>query len=144
MGRGCLAYLPAISFQAVAGPIRRLDVFVEAGDVFHGCSAIILLQPHQVGVERLEIRTNLPELGVDRGEVEIRLVDIALLSQHRNVGIGSALLKDLLSEAQSTGKPVRLHVETSNRAMRLYERLGFTVLEERGIYQFMEWRSERH
>src|SRR4051794_1299175 len=37
-------------------------------------------------------------LYVARWEQEIRIVDIALLPEYRNAGIGSAMLKDILAE----------------------------------------------
>ena len=69
-----------------------------------------------------------------------RIIDIALLPEHRNGGIGSRLLRGLLDEAAEAGKPVRIHVEQLNPAMSLYRRLGFTRIEERGVYWLMEWR----
>lgn len=69
---------------------------------------------------------------------EIRVVDIALLHGHRGAGIGSALLASILADADADGLAVRLHVEPWNPARRLYERLGFRTLEQRGVYAFME------
>ena len=77
-------------------------------------------------------------LYVHRGESEIRIVDIALLPEHRGKGIGTALLRDLLSEADAAAKSVTIHVERLNPALRLYERLGFALAEDRGIYLFLE------
>ena len=66
-------------------------------------------------------------------------MDIALLSEHRNSGIGGALLKQLLAEGARGGKPVRLQVELSNPAQRLYHRLGFRSTANTGVYLQMEW-----
>jgi len=79
---------------------------------------------------------------VDRRADEIRLIDIALLPGQRNSGLGTALLKDLLDEGQSSGLPVKIHVESFNPAIRLYHRLGFKPVEDQGVYQLMEWRPE--
>jgi len=38
--------------------------------------------------------------------------------------------------------PVSLHVETFNRARRLYDRLGFVEQDTNGIYALMEWTPE--
>ena len=73
-------------------------------------------------------------LYVARWPDEIRIVDIALLPEFRNRGIGSSLLGDLLSEAAAAAKPVSIHVEKFNPALRLYARLGFSVAEDRGVY----------
>mgnify|MGYP006275961387 CR=1 FL=1 len=70
---------------------------------------------------------------------EIRLIDIALLPEWRGRGIGGALLRRLLERAGAAGLPVRLHVEPDNPAARLYGRLGFCGVEDRGVYRFMEW-----
>jgi ribosomal protein S18 acetylase RimI-like enzyme len=79
-------------------------------------------------------------LYVHRRESEIRLVDITLLPAFRGGGTGSALLRDLLAEGEAAGKRVTIHVEVFNPAMRLYERLGFLPIEERGPYRLMEWK----
>lgn len=78
-------------------------------------------------------------LYVARWPEEIRLIDIALLPASRGRGIGTALIADVLAEAARARTYVRLHVEPSNRALRLYQRLGFTTVAERGLYLFMEW-----
>lgn len=78
-------------------------------------------------------------LCVHRADDEILVIDIALLPQYRGAGIGGALMKDVLSEAAEQVKPVRIHVERENPAMRLYTRLGFRRIEDKGIYYFMEW-----
>jgi ribosomal protein S18 acetylase RimI-like enzyme len=77
-------------------------------------------------------------LYVHRGDRETRIVDIALLPEQRGIGIGTTLLRDLLAEADAAGKSVTMHVEQFNPALRLYERLGFSIAEDRGVYLFLE------
>ena len=61
----------------------------------------------------------------------IRLVDIALLPEFQNRGLGSQLIRELLS----AGKPVELSVLQSNvRAIQLYLRLGFAIVADDGVY----------
>ena len=81
-------------------------------------------------------------LYVHRRPNEIRLVDITLLPEYRKGGFGTSILRDLLAEGEAAGKPVTIHVEIYNPAMRLYERLGFRPIEERGPYRLMEWRPQ--
>lgn len=81
-------------------------------------------------------------LYLDRREDEIRLVDIALLSEHRGKGIGGELMADVLAEGERKGLLVRIHVEHNNPAMRLYQRLGFEKIEEQGVYWLMEWTPQ--
>ena len=78
-------------------------------------------------------------LYVARWPREMRLIDVALLPEFRRHGLGSALLGDLLAEAGRAGKPVTIHVERMNPALRLYERLGFRLKEDKGVYLFLEW-----
>ncbi len=77
-------------------------------------------------------------LYVYRGGTEIRIVDIALLPDRRGEGVGSTLLRDLLAEADAAGKRVTIHVERLNPALRLYERLGFRLAEDKGIHLLLE------
>jgi GNAT superfamily N-acetyltransferase len=78
-------------------------------------------------------------LFVLRGTAAIRVVDLGLLPEFRNRGIGGAFLNAVLNEAAEAGKPIRLHVESFNRAMKLYERLGFSAVGINGIHVEMEW-----
>jgi ribosomal protein S18 acetylase RimI-like enzyme len=64
-------------------------------------------------------------LYVARWEKEIRIVDITLLPEFRGSGIGTKLLRELQNEARSAGKSLTIHVERFNRAVTLYQRLGF-------------------
>lgn len=75
---------------------------------------------------------------VHRAPDELRVVDIALLPEHRNAGIGTGLMNDIIAEARERGVPVRLNVLTNSPARRLYERLGFQPVGEAGINQTME------
>ncbi len=80
---------------------------------------------------------------VDRSRPTILLMDITLLPEYRNAGIGTALLRELQDEAMQGGRELRLHVETFNPALRLYQRLGFQCISESGIYLEMEWSKHR-
>ena len=82
-------------------------------------------------------------LYVARWEREIRIMDIALLPGHRGAGIGTNLLRELQDEARSAGKSLTIHVERFNPALRLYERLGFQMTEDKGVYLLMEWREKQ-
>jgi ribosomal protein S18 acetylase RimI-like enzyme len=86
-------------------------------------NGIILLGEEAVG-----------RLIVDRTEHELTLVDISLLPERRGFGIGTHLIIELLNEALETSRPVRLHVLQTNPAKKLYERLGFTVVNSDELY----------
>lgn len=76
---------------------------------------------------------------VDRGAKDILVIDIALLPEYRNLGVGGYLMRELLREAKTKAQPVLIHVERFNPALRFYDRLGFQVLEDKGVYLFLKW-----
>ena len=76
-------------------------------------------------------------LYVDRTADEIRVVDITLLPEHRGAGVGESLLEPILDEGDRDGLPVTIHVERHNPALRLYDRLGFEVVDDLGVYLFL-------
>ncbi|MDH3602304.1 MAG: GNAT family N-acetyltransferase [Candidatus Tectomicrobia bacterium] len=78
-------------------------------------------------------------LYIERTEDAIHIIDIALIPEYRNRGIGGVLLADLLDEATTSCKRVQIYVEKFNPALRLYQRLGFRELEDNGVYYYMEW-----
>ena len=85
--------------------------------------------------------TPIGRLYVDRGEKEIRIVDITLLPEFRGSGIGTQLLRELQEEARNAGKVLSIHVERFNRALELYQRLGFRQVEDKGVYLLMKWEG---
>jgi ribosomal protein S18 acetylase RimI-like enzyme len=76
-------------------------------------------------------------LYVHRRPQEIRIMDIALLPEYRRLGIGTRLLQNLLVEGRETHRAVSIHVERNNPALNLYQRLGFRLAEDRGVYLFL-------
>lgn len=93
-------------------------------------------------IERDDGNEKIGRLYVHRTPREIRLMDIALVASERGRGIGGALLAELMDEARATGAQITLHVEPNNPACRLYERLGFALIENRGVYLFLGWKPE--
>ena len=97
---------------------------------------------HYPTVERNIIEQDgrpIGRLWIDEWRDQIRLVDIALMPEHRAGGIGSALLHDVLARGAKAGKPVTIHVEAYNPALRLYKRLGFEQVDTNGVYYLMRW-----
>jgi ribosomal protein S18 acetylase RimI-like enzyme len=77
------------------------------------------------------------------GEKEIRLLDIAILAEFQNRGVGTYLLNQLKDEARREKKSLRHMVFVLNdNAYRFYERLGFLTIEDLGGYKHMEWTPE--
>jgi GNAT superfamily N-acetyltransferase len=75
---------------------------------------------------------------VHRQESELRLVDVALLPEHRGLGVGTELMTTLIAEARDRHLPVRLNVLATGTARSFYERFGFTAVGTPAVYQLME------
>jgi GNAT superfamily N-acetyltransferase len=81
---------------------------------------------------------------VGSDDEQIRLLDIALMPEFQNRGVGTVLLQRLMGQARQTGKALRHMVFVlNNNADRFYERLGFTVIDDLGAYRHMEWRGNK-
>lgn len=81
-------------------------------------------------------------LYLDHDDVSICLIDIALLPAFKYQGLGTTLLKCILDEAQDGQKKVVIHVENFNPAYQWYVKHGFKQIEDKGVYQYMEWYPE--
>ncbi|HKV93756.1 MAG TPA: GNAT family N-acetyltransferase [Candidatus Angelobacter sp.] len=77
-------------------------------------------------------------LMVLRQPASVHLVDIALLPEFCGQGIGGELIGKLIQECDQAKLPLRLQVQKTNPAQRLYERLGFKKTGEDQIYIQME------
>lgn len=108
---------------------------------------------HQFAAQDTHYRANYPgatldvvevdgaragRLYVHRGPSDIRIMDIAVAPEFRGRGIGTALLRTLIEEADAGGRKLSIHVEVNNPARSLYDRLGFQPAGEHGIYVLME------
>jgi GNAT superfamily N-acetyltransferase len=75
---------------------------------------------------------------------QVRLLDIALLPEFQNRGVGTRLVQELTKYAANQNKVLRHMVFVlNNNAERFYERLGFRQIEEFGAYKHMEWQPEK-
>jgi len=93
--------------------------------------------------EHLIIRLDREPVGrlyVAEIEAEIRIIDVTILPEHRNAGIGTPLIRRLMETAAVIGKPLRIYVESFNRSLQLFERLGFRKIDESGYSYLLEWR----
>jgi len=68
---------------------------------------------------------------------DLHVIDITLLPEFRGAGWGAAMLGDFLAHAAALGKGVTIHIEKNNPARSLYDRLGFQVIEDRGLYDYL-------
>lgn len=78
-------------------------------------------------------------LYIDQTGASCHLVDISLMPELRNQGIGAALLNDLMAYAAGLAKDVTLSVIGTNPAKALYVRLGFQTTDTASYYHSMSW-----
>ncbi|HXI91705.1 MAG TPA: GNAT family N-acetyltransferase [Blastocatellia bacterium] len=100
---------------------------------------------HYPGGEHYVILVNEDAVGrlyIADIEKEVRILDITILPHHRNAGIGTPIIRELMAEAAAIGKPLRIYVESFNRSLGLFERLGFVRSDESGYSYLMQWCAE--
>jgi ribosomal protein S18 acetylase RimI-like enzyme len=91
---------------------------------FPGGSEIVLLDGQPIG-----------RLWLYRGPAEHRLVDIALLPEFRNRGIGAALVTEAIAAAKAAHVPLCCSVGSSNQgSLRFHQRLGFRIVDQDEVY----------
>ena len=74
----------------------------------------------------------------------MRVVDIALLPQARQLGHGSAVLRAVQRQAAALALPLRLRVAAGNGgARRLYQALGFVLETPGAVNDELVWRAGR-
>jgi len=72
----------------------------------------------------------------------LHIIDISILPEWRNLGIGSSLIVQSQDLAESRNVPLRLSVEKLNPAQHLYARLGFELIQEQAVFNVLEWRKD--
>lgn len=80
---------------------------------------IIVIEGHDAGF-----------LAIKEYQDHIKLVALHIVPEFQEQGIGRTIIENLLADARQKSKPVRLEVLKTNPARRLYERLGFTVVDD--------------
>jgi len=66
---------------------------------------------------------------------------ICIVPEHQNRGIGTEVVRSVIAEAETQNMPLYLSVLKVNPARRLYERLGFVVIEETEHHFRMKFRG---
>jgi GNAT superfamily N-acetyltransferase len=87
--------------------------------------------------------TRVGRILVDRRLDCIRVMDVAVLANYRNRGIGTQALERVQLAAQKASLPVRLRVMKESGAGRLYQRLGFASISSDALSMEMEWQPVR-
>ena len=70
---------------------------------------------------------------------------ISLYKEYRGQGIGTNMMKEMLSLLKTHGyKRVSLSVQKANYAAEMYRKIGFEIIKENGDEWIMLWREDRH
>jgi N-acetylglutamate synthase-like GNAT family acetyltransferase len=88
-------------------------------------------------IQRKDI--SIGRLMIEPSKDFILLMDVALLPEYRNAGIGTTIMTNLMNKAAQVNLPLVLRVEFFNPAIRLYTRLGFVKTREMNVYHEMVW-----
>lgn len=68
-------------------------------------------------------------LQISERDTDYNLAQMQLREDYCGCGIGTRLIRDLLTRAKREGKTVSLSAVRTNRAIGLYKRLGFRVID---------------
>ncbi|UGQ44988.1 GNAT family N-acetyltransferase [Massilia endophytica] len=130
------------------------------GDVSHmeGCDAStgalllsLLYRARQSHFEKLypyadlaiitEHELPIGRLYVNYSQDEIRIIDMSLLPECRNRGIGLGLLRSLQAQGVRMRVPLHVDVLLGSPAQRLLQRCGFVSQGSNGVYNAMSWQA---
>jgi ribosomal protein S18 acetylase RimI-like enzyme len=78
---------------------------------------------------------------IEREPGLIKILDVTVLPEFRNGGIGSELIRGVLNEAADSNRNVQIYVETFNPSLELFRKMGFSVVQEEGINYLLEWST---
>ncbi len=80
---------------------------------------------------------NVGLLAVERRPAELFLGTLEILPAYQRQGLGTEVIRSILSQAKTEGLPVALTVLKVNPARELYARLGFSVVGETPTHYLM-------
>jgi ribosomal protein S18 acetylase RimI-like enzyme len=129
---------------------RKQDLALASMPVMQKAALLLLqfraqhahFQKHYPQADLLVIMGGGNEIGrlyLARWPAQHGIIDLALLPEYRGHGAGEVLLRDLMDEAAAAGKSLSVLVEKFDRAMRLYQRLGFKTEQDKGAFDLMRW-----
>ena len=81
---------------------------------------------------------NVGMISLEEREEDIFLRAIEILPSHQGQGIGARIVQQIITETASKQKPVLLYVLKVNPTKGLYERLGFSAIEETDTHFIMK------
>lgn len=148
---GALTTRPATTRDAEL--LSRLTLGERAGEPAGGPQTAAFLQLQRLARERplpppppaandhviLLAGEPVGRLWLDEHDGALWIVQLTLLPERRGVGIGTAVLRELMERIDTEGRPLALYTEAGGRAHALYLRLGFRAIGRRGIHVALRW-----
>ena len=135
-----LALTYAITEEAMRGYVEATWGHWDTGEQWAKHQRNFTPQSHQI------IQVDGVEVGfvaVEDFPGYIWLVKLYLRRNHRNQGVGSGLLQQLMADAAAQAKPLRLQVlRVNTRAQQLYFRHGFKIAHETPERLFLERQAQ--
>ncbi len=75
----------------------------------------------------------------NQSDTELRILDITIAPHHRDKGIGSHIMRDLIAIGEAAALSIRFYVWQDNEpAQRFYQRHHFRAVRQDGAYILME------
>ena len=93
--------------------------------------------PNQVQVITFDGK-DIGMISLEERDEDVFLRAIEILPSHQGQGIATRIIQQIIDDAASKQKPVILSVLKVNPAKRLYERLGFSIIEETDTHFIMK------
>jgi ribosomal protein S18 acetylase RimI-like enzyme len=85
--------------------------------------------------------TGIGQIWIARSSEEYRIVDVSVVPEYRNRGIGSNVVRQFMAEAAEAGLPLRCTVQWANPgSLRFHQRLGFQIVSQDLADYALEYR----
>jgi GNAT superfamily N-acetyltransferase len=81
--------------------------------------------------------TDMGMISVEERKDDIFLRVLEIHPLHQRQGLGTSIIRGIIADAARQRKPVTLRVLKVNPAKKLYERLGFRIIEETPTHYIM-------
>jgi len=78
-------------------------------------------------------------LCVNQSRQEMRVVDISILPEYCQHGIGSRLIQQVITESTRLKSPLRLCAELGSAVHTFYKKLGFREIKRDGTHIHYQW-----
>lgn len=102
------------------------EYILEFGNAEHDRAFVADIEGKVIGVVWVRIMNDYGHIDNDTPSLAM-----SVCRDYRGLGIGTALLKELLSSLKSRGySKVSLSVQKANYAVKMYKKVGFNILQE--------------